>query len=132
MVIKYEFDMELAAPGPIHRITAKQGDVMSRSIYIKLLDHGESFSVNRTAQAVIRYCVQNTDGQVVSHGMYDTLEDGNVAYLVVGNILAITPNAAMTAQPGLVTVDVLLAEGAKQLATFSFELEVLPAPTWSL
>ena len=130
MVIKYEIDMELAEPGPVQRITAKQGDVMSRSIYIKLLDHGESISLTRTTQAVIRYRVQNADGQIVSHGMYDTLEDGNLAYLVVGNIVAITPSAAMTAQPGLVTVDVLLAEEAKQLATFSFELEVLPAPVW--
>ena len=130
MVIKYEIDMELAEPGPVQRITAKQGDVMSRSIYIKLLAHGESFSVDRTTQAVIRYRVQNADGQMIDHGMYDTLEDGNAAYLIVGNILAITPNAAMTAQPGLVTVDVLLAEGAKKMATFSFELEVLPAPNW--
>ena len=131
MVINYEINMDLAVPGPTQRITVKQGDVMSRCIYIKLLNNGETFTLNRTVQAVIRYRIQNADGQIVGHGMYDSLEDGTTAYLLVGNTVAISPNLEMTAQPGLVTLDILLAEGAKQLATFSFELAVLPAPAWA-
>ena len=128
MVVNYTIDIDLVNPGPTHRIHVKQGDVMSRCVYINLLENGEAWQVNRTAQAVIRYCVQNLDGMVVDHGLYDTLDDGSAAYLLVGNVLSVTPNRQMTAKPGLVTVDVLLAEGEKMVSTFNFEMEVHPSP----
>ena len=124
MVVNYYIEMDFANPGTPQRIHVKQGDVMSRCIYVMLMENGEKWNANRDVQAVVRYCVQNSDGQVVNHGLYDTLENGDPAYLLVGNTLCITPNRAMTEHPGLVTVDVLLVSGAKQLATFNFELYV--------
>lgn len=128
MVVNYDIDIDLVNPGPTHRIHVKQGDVMSRCIYINLLENGEAWKVNRTVQAVIRYCAQNTDGMVIEHGLYDTLEDGSAAYVLVGNTLSVTPIREMTAHPGLVTVDVLLVEGEKMVSTFNFELYVHPSP----
>ena len=128
MVVNYDIDIDLVNPGATHRIHVKQGDVMSRCIYINLLENGEAWKVNRTVKAVIRYCAQSPDGMVIDHGLYDTLEDGSPAYVLVANTLAITPIGEMTAHPGLVTVDVLLAEGEKMVSTFNFELYVHPAP----
>ena len=48
--------------------------------------------------------------------------------MLVGNVLSVTPLAEMTANPGLVQVDVLLVDGAKMLATFNFEIYVHRAP----
>ena len=127
MVVNYTIDIDLVNPGPTHRIHVKQGDVKSRCVYINLLENGEAWKVNRTVQAVIRYRAQSMDGAIMDHGMYDTLEDGSAAYLLVGNVLSITPNRQMTANAGLVTVDVLLAEGEKMVSTFHFELEVHPS-----
>lgn len=128
MVVNYDIDIDLVNPGPTHRIHVKQGDVMSRCIYINLLENGEAWKVNRTVQAVIRYCIQGTDGTVIDHGLYDTLEDGSAAYVLVANTLSITTIREMTAHPGLVTVDVLLVEGEKMVSTFNFELYVHPSP----
>lgn len=127
MVVNYDIDMDLVNPGTPQRIYVKQGDVLSRNVYINLLENGEAWSVSRTAAAVIRYCVQDADGMIINHGLYDTLEDGTTAYLLVGNVLAVTLIGAMTENPGLVTVDVLLAEGDQQLATFNFEIYVYRA-----
>lgn len=128
MVVNYDIDMDLANPGETQRIQMKQGDVMSRCIYINLLENGKAWKADTGMSAVIRYCAQDPDGMVTGHGLYDTLEDGSPAYMLVGNLLSVTPVAAMTARPGLVKVDVLLAEGAKMLATFNFEIYVHRAP----
>lgn len=128
MTVTHKIDIDLTNPGTPHRIHVKQGDVMSRNIDINLLQNGKAWSVSRTVQAVIRYCAQNPDGMVTSHGLYDALEDGSPAYMVLGNTVSIVPIREMTASPGLVTVDVLLVEGAKQVATFNFEIYVNRAP----
>lgn len=128
MVVNYDMDMDLADPGETQRIQAKQGDVMSRCIYINLLENGKAWKTDAGTTAVIRYCAQDPDGLVTSHGLYDTLEDGSAAYMLVGNMLSVTPLAEMTAKPGLVKVDILLVDGAKMLATFNFEIYVHRAP----
>ena len=128
MVVNYDIDMDLANPGETCRIHMKQGDVMSRCIYINLLENGDAWRVSAGTAAVIRYCAQDPDGLVTSHGLYDTLEDGSAAYMLVGNVLSVTPLAEMTAKPGLVQVDVLLVDGAKMLATFNFEIYVHRSP----
>ena len=65
MVVNYDIDIDLVNPGAPHRIHVKQGDVMSRCIYINLLENGEAWKVNRTVKAVIRYCAQSPDGMVI-------------------------------------------------------------------
>jgi hypothetical protein len=128
MVVTYPIDIDLANPGTPHRIHVKQGDVMSRCIDITLLENGSEWRIGKDTTAVIRYCAQNPDGMITRHGLYDTLEDGSPAYMILGNLISIIPIGEMTAQPGLVTVDVLLAEGAKKVSTFNFELYVHRAP----
>lgn len=128
MVVNYDMDMDFVNPGETQRIQMKQGDVMSRCIYINLLENGKAWKPGTGTSAVIRYCAQDPDGLVTSHGLYDTLEDGSAAYMLVGNMLSVTPLAEMTANPGLVQVDILLVEGAKMLATFNFEIYVHRSP----
>ena len=54
MVVNYDIDMDLANPGEIQRIQMKQGDVMSRCIYINLLENGEAWKPGTGLSAVIR------------------------------------------------------------------------------
>lgn len=128
MVIVYEFDVDLANPGETPRIQVKQGDVLSRTVYLNLRENGAEWTLDRTAIATVRYCLQATDGQVIAHGQYDKLEDDCPACTIAGSLLGVTLASAMLAQPGLVTVDVLLTKGLHQLATFNFEVLVHPAP----
>ena len=128
MVINYEFDVDLANPGETPRIQVKQGDVLSRCVYLNLLANGAEWMLDRTATAAVRYCVHAPDGQVISQGAYDKLEDDCPACTLVGNMLAFTLSSDMLAQPGLVTADVLLTKDMKQLATFNLEILVHPAP----
>ena len=128
MVVTYSIDIDLVNPGETRRIHVKQGDAGSRCIDIHLLENGEIWKIGKTTTAVIRYCAQDPANMATNHGLYDTLEDGSPAYMVAGNIISIVPLREMTANPGLVTVDVLLADGEKKVATFDFEMYVHRAP----
>ena len=128
MLITHEIDIDLVKRESSPRIQVKQGDVMSRNIQIHLYANGKPWNVPSDASVVIRYCAWDTEGAKCTHGMYDTMEDGSPAWLIFGNDLEIMPLGEMMAHPGLVTVDVLLASGAKKLATFDFSICVNPGP----
>ena len=128
MVVTYGIDIDLVNPGQTQRIHVKQGDMLSRCIDIRLLENGKDWQIGRNTTAVIRYCAQDPDNLVTDHGLYDTLDDGSPAYMVAGNLISIIPIGAMTENPGLVTVDVLLVDGAKKVSTFNFEIYVHRAP----
>ena len=128
MVVTYAIDIDLVNPGETHRIHVKQGDINSRCIDISLLENGEVWKIGKDTTAVIRYCAQDPGNMITNHGLYDTLEDGSPAYMVAGNIISIVPLREMMEHPGLVTMDVLLVEGEKKIATFNFELYVHRAP----
>ncbi len=128
MLITHEVDIDLVNPGPAPRIQVKQGDVMTRNVRINLYANGTEWNIAGDVSAVIRYSAYDTGNQMLTHGMYDTLEDGSLAYLFMGNALEIMLLGDMMARPGLVNVDVLLVEGAKKLATFGFEICVSQAP----
>lgn len=128
MLITHEIDIDLVKPDTPPRIYVKQGDVMTRNVMIHLYANGTAWSLSPDASVVVRYCAHDADGQTLSHGIYDTLEDGSPACIFSGNMLEIMPIGAMMARPGLVTVDVLLAKGEKQLGTFNFEIYVNRAP----
>ena len=128
MIVVHEIDIDLVNSGEIHRIHAEQGDVKSRRIDISLLENGEDWKIGGNTTAVIRYCARDIDNTVTSHGLYDTLENGNPAYLVVGNVISLLPLDVMMENPGLVTVEVLLVEGEKMVSTFNFEIYVHRSP----
>ncbi len=128
MLITHEIDIDLVNPGTTPRIQVKQGDVMTRNVRINLYANGTAWNITGDVSAVIRYSAYDTGNQMLTHGMYDTLEDGSLAYLFMGNALEIMLLGDMMTHPGLVNVDVLLVEGAKKLATFGFEIYVNQAP----
>lgn len=125
MIITHEIDMDLIRPdASVPRIQVKQGDVMTRNVRLNLYTDGKAWNVDPDAAAVIRYCAHDAEGLTLTHGIYDTMEDGSPAYILAGNVLEVMPISDMMARPGLVTVDVLLVLGEKMLATFSFEIYV--------
>lgn len=125
MIVTHPIDIDLIHPDATPpRIQVKQGDVMTRNVRLKLYADGTAWSIDPDAEAVIRYCAHDAEGQTLTHGIYDTMEDGSPAWIITGNILEVMPISDMMARPGLVTVDVLLVKGAKMLATFSFEIYV--------
>lgn len=124
MIVTHEIDIDLIHPGTAPRIQVKQGDVMTRNVLINLYANGAAWTISADASVVIRYSAHDADGLAVTHGIYDTMEDGSPAYIFTGNQLEVMPISDMMAYPGLVTVDVLLAEGEKMLATFNFEIYV--------
>ena len=128
MIVIHEIDIDLVNPGETQRIHIKQGDVKSRRIDISLLENGKDWSIGASTTAVIRYCARDLDNLVTNHGLYDTLENGNPAYLVTGNVISILPIAEMMEKPGLVTVDVLLVNGDRMVSTFNFEVYVHRCP----
>lgn len=128
MIITHEISIDLVNPDTTPRIYVKQGDAMSRNVLINLYANGTAWNVAAGTSVVIRYCARDADGLTVTHGLYDTMEDGSRAYIFSGNALEIMPISDMMAHPGLVTVDVLLAKGEKKLATFNFEIYVNRAP----
>lgn len=125
MIITHPIDIDLIHPDATPpRIYVKQGDVMTRNVRINLYVDGKAWSIDTGADAVIRYCAHDAEGHTLTHGIYDTMEDGSPAWLTAGSVLEVMPISDMMARPGLVTVDVLLVKGAKMLATFSFEIYV--------
>lgn len=124
MILTHEIEIDLVNPGATPRIQVKQGDVMTRNVLIRLFANGKAWNISPYASVVIRYSAHDADGLAVTHGIYDTMEDGSLAYIFAGNELEVMPIGDMMAHPGLVTVDVLLAEKAKKLATFNFEIYV--------
>lgn len=129
MLITHEISIDLVKPDTTPRIQVKQGDVMSRNVLINLYANGAAWNISAGTSVVIRYSAYDADGLTVTHGIYDTMEDGSLAYIYSGNALEIMPIGDMMAHPGLVTVDVLLAEGEKKLATFNFEIYVNRTPS---
>lgn len=125
MIVTHPIHIDLIHPDATPpRIHVKQGDVMTRNVRIHLSADSTAWSIDPDAEAVIRYCAHDAEGQTLTHGIYDTMEDGSPAWLIAGSVLEVMPISDMMARPGLVTVDVLLVKGAKMLATFSFEIYV--------
>lgn len=128
MLITHEISIDLVNPDTAPRIQVKQGDVMSRNVLINLYANGTAWNITAGTSVAIRYTAYDSEGLTVTHGIYDTLEDGSLAYIFFGNALEIMPLGDMMAHPGLVAVDVLLAKGEKKLGTFNFEIYVNRAP----
>lgn len=128
MTIIHEIRMDLARPGPVPRITAKQGEVMSRRVAMTLLENGSPWELPSAAEVVIRYHACCPDGTDV-HGIYDTLPTGASASSREDGVLTLELVPQMLEGWGLVTVDVLFSLDGRILATGNFEILVERAPT---
>jgi len=128
MLINHDIILDITDPGPTPRIQLKQGDSYSRNIRIALTENGEPWLIPDGAEAVIRYRAHDPESLTDTSGIFDLLEDGTYAYIYGDNLFELMPTNALTAVPGLITLDVVfLFEGAA-LATFDFEIYVNRAP----
>ena len=128
MLLHHEITIDLINPGPVPRVHVKQGDAMSRNIRITLLADGQPWPIPYGATAVVRYHAHDPNTMTDTWGTFDKLEDGETAYVYAHNLFEIMPTAALMANPGLVTMDVVLFHKDYSLATFDFEIYVNPAP----
>lgn len=127
MTIIHEIQMDLARPGPVPRITAKQGEALSRRVALKLLENGSPWTLPPEAGVVIRYHACCPDGTDV-RGIYDTLPTGECASSRTDGGLTLELVPRMLEGWGLVTVDVLFSLDSRLLATGNFEILVERAP----
>lgn len=128
MLLNHDINIDLVKPGETPRIHVKQGDTLSRNIRVFLFADGEAWPIPDGATAVIRYHAHDPETLTDSCGIFDTLEDGGIAYIYAENIFEVMPTAAMMAMPGLITLDVLLQYEDQKLGTFNFEIYVNRAP----
>lgn len=128
MLIDHDIDIDMINPGTIPRVHVKQGDAMSRNIRINLYANGEPWLIPDGATAVIRYHIHDPEGLTDTQGIFDTLEDGELAYIYGENIFELMPTAAMMATGGLVIMDIMLLYEGRTLSTFNFEMYVDRAP----
>lgn len=129
MLLDHDINIDVVVPGPVPRIHVKQGDALSRNIRIYLFANGEPWPIPDGATAVIRYHAHDPETLTDTVGIFDTLEDGELAYIYAENIFEVIPATAMLASPGLVTMDVVFLYRDQVLSTFDMEIYVERAPT---
>lgn len=121
---KINIDLALKYGVPT-QVNATQGDTNSRKIAISLFEHGKSWTVPANTIASVRY--RKPDDTA---GLYNTLPDGSVAYEIAENVVTVTLAPQMLTVPGRVMADVLLSNGEKNVATFSFIVKVEKNPLY--
>lgn len=124
MYINHDITIDLTAPTAPSRVQVKQGEVLSRNLRIFLLQNGETWTIPDEATAVIRYHSYDPETQTRRTGIFDTLENGELAYVFWENCFEVMAPAALLAYPGLITLDVVLQFDNRTLATFDFEIYV--------
>lgn len=124
MFVTHEIAIDLVNPGTPPRLQMKQGDALSRIVRVDLLQNGEAWAIPGMAQAVIRYHCYDPETQTRITGSFSELENGDLSYTIYDNHFEFIPDAVMLANPGLVTVDILLQFSGRVLATFDFEIYV--------
>ena len=128
MLLNHDITIDLLEPGPNPRVHVKQGDTYSRNIRIALMSNGEPWLIPDGAEAVIRYRAHDPETLTDAQGIFDLLEDGTYAYIYADNLFEVMPPNALMANPGLITMDVVLLFEDRTLATFDFEIYVNRAP----
>ena len=107
---------------PIH-MTALQGD-SCRALELQFYSGEEPWVIPADGDVFIQYtCADGTEG------IFDTLPDGEPAYIIAGPTLTIKFPAEMCAVPGITKVQVTLFSAGEQISSFPIELRVLPQVT---
>lgn len=100
-----------------------QGDSLSRQLTLTLIDGDRPWTPPAGALPVVRY--GKPDG---TFGFYDTLENGDAAISIAGNIATITLAAQALTAPGNVAMQLnFYTAAAEKLSSFSWILRVDPA-----
>lgn len=105
-------------------IDAVQGDANSRAIKIKLTNGGKPWNVPDGASCLVRFGKPDKTG-----GIYDTLEDGSSAALLVDGYLQIVLAKQVVSVPGNVFLQVEITSNEASLATFAIIVRVQEDPS---
>lgn len=122
--------LDLLRPSPPQFIYAKQGESLSRTAEIKLLNGGVEWEVPSGAQFIVCYAKEDGKG-----GKYTEIsEDGNTIAAAEsdGNTITVNfPKQAFTCA-GNVCCEVRILSESSILSTFTFYLKVQPSPESSI
>lgn len=121
MTITQKINMDLKKHTAVPGINAVQGDAYTRLLEISLLDGGEVWQIPKGATVLVSYVRSDGTG-----GEYDSLPSGEAAGTVSGNMISLVLAPQMLTEAGLVQVNVTLIQGAEQISTFRFLINVHP------
>lgn len=128
MTVKHEITLDFISQEGMPRIQAKQGEGFTRQVAITMLANGEPWIPPHGTPAVIRYHAHDAENGADTKGIYDTLPDGNTAWVVTENVITLTLIPRMLSSYGTVRVDVAFFAEDTVLATATFEIYVNPSP----
>lgn len=123
MTITHKLTMDMAKKEAPAILDVVQGD-SARAFQMALLENGAPWEIPENISVVVRYAKSDGTG-----GTYDTLPDGTTAWSVDGNKLTIALAPQLCSISGVVTAQVCLVAGEKQISTFAFVLRVLAEVT---
>lgn len=107
---------------PVH-LTVLQGD-SCRALELQFYSGEEPWVLPPDGDVFIQYTC--ADG---SEGIFDTLPDGEPAYIIAGATLTIRIPEMMCAVPGVTKAQVTIFGDGEQISAFPMELRVLPQVT---
>jgi hypothetical protein len=123
MIVTHKLKMDLLNRGTRPVIDVMQDDRYSRNIAISLFSGHEAFTLPEGCNVLVRY--KKSDGV---GGIYDTLPDGNQAWLIEGNAVTVALAPQVCTVAGNVLLTVMLLAGQQQLSSFEICLDVRPDP----
>lgn len=122
MTIVNKVSMDLMKSGPIPVVQAVRNDRYSRCLELTLLSDGAAWPVPEMVAAVIRY--SKPDG---TKGNYDTLPNGDRAWMAEGNVLTVWLAPQVLTAAGPVQLEVVLLQKDVQITTFAVLVNVRPS-----
>ena len=120
MTITHKINMDLTHNGIAPKFDMVQGDYLARQIEFHLFANKTPFSIPADTKALIRF--RRPDQ---SAGAYDTLPNGDSAYVITGsNRLTVFVAPDVLTVPGAVSLVVSLYTPEQELSTFEVHLDV--------
>lgn len=121
MTITHKIQMDLIHRGIVPRLSAVQGDALTRQVEISLRAEGKPWPVPGEPTVLLRY---RRPDRIT--GEYDTLPDGSPAGHTDGSAVTVVLSREVLAVPGDVMLVVTLILGGRELSTFEFIITVQP------
>lgn len=119
MIVVHWLKMNLSTYGRRQRITVSQWDAYTRQIGLQLFAGTNPWEIPEGVKVMVFY--HKPDG---TSGEYDTLPNGETAWIASGNKLRITLAPQMLAAKGTVVMYARLMLGNSVLNTFDVEIHV--------
>lgn len=119
MNVATKHKMDLARPDTTPQIFCVQGDTLSRTVELELLEEGTAWEVPEDVLVLITY--YRPDGGC---GTYNQMPDGSQAWAISQNVVTIHLAPQMLTAAGLVRVQLKLIKGEVTISTFMFQVMV--------